>query len=48
MLALLDTGCRASEFRVLDLRDMDLRTGTLRQTKGKRARTVFVGRITLR
>jgi integrase/recombinase XerD len=50
MLALLDTGCRASEFLALDLGDLDLHTGalTLRQTKGKRARTVFTGRTTLR
>lgn len=50
MLALLDTGCRVSEFLALDLGDLDPRTGalTLRHTKGKRARTAFVGRTTQR
>lgn len=50
LLALLDTGCRASEFLALDVRDLDIRTGAvqLRETKGKRPRTAFVGRTTLR
>lgn len=50
LLALLDTGCRSSEFLALDVGDLDPRTGALnlRHTKGKRPRTVFVGRTALR
>jgi integrase/recombinase XerD len=50
LLSLLDTGCRASEFLALSVGDLDLQTGalSLRLTKGKRPRTVFVGRTALR
>lgn len=45
LLALLDTGCRASEFVALDLDDLDLQTGSIavRHGKGRKLRTVFLG-----
>lgn len=45
LLFLLDTGVRAQEFEDLDLKDIDLVTGlvTIRQGKGKKARSVVVG-----
>jgi site-specific recombinase XerD len=50
LLALLDTGCRASEFVALDLGDVDLNTGTVlvRRGKGGRARVTFMGKVTRR
>jgi integrase/recombinase XerD len=48
LYALTDTGCRATEFLQIDLKDIDLLSGAilLRQTKGKKPRTVFVGKQT--
>jgi site-specific recombinase XerD len=45
LLALLDTGCRASEFVALDLGDVDLGTGSVlvRQGKGRKPRVTFLG-----
>ncbi len=45
LLGLLDTGCRASEFRYLDYGDVDLETGAavVRAGKGGKGRTVFLG-----
>jgi len=45
LLALLDTGCRASEFLDLCLGDVDLRNGAcqVRSGKGAKPRTVFLG-----
>jgi site-specific recombinase XerD len=45
MLALLDAGCRASEFLSLDVRDADLHTGAVivRHAKGSKTRVVFLG-----
>ncbi len=45
LLALLDTGCRASEFLALDVGDVNLATGAVlvRAGKGRKARTVFLG-----
>ena len=45
LLALLDTGCRASEFAALNVGDVNLSTGTVmvRVGKGGKFRTVFVG-----
>jgi site-specific recombinase XerD len=50
ILALLDTGCRASEFTALNLGDVNLATGTVvvRQGKGGKCRTVFMGAKTRR
>jgi len=50
ILALLDTGVRAREFTCLSYGDLDLLTGSLlvRRGKGGKARTVFMGRKTLR
>jgi len=50
LLALLDTGCRASEFLALNIDDLNPATGAIqvRETKGKRPRSVFVGRTALR
>lgn len=52
IMALLDTGCRASEFCSIDLADLNLATGavTLRaeHTKSARGRVVFLGAKTLR
>lgn len=48
LLALLDTGCRATEFTKIDVADVDLATGSIivRQGKGRKPRTVFVGQKT--
>jgi len=45
LLALLDTGCRAAEFLALDIRDVNLTTGTVmvRHGKGDKARVTFMG-----
>ncbi|HHX44616.1 MAG TPA: tyrosine-type recombinase/integrase [Chloroflexi bacterium] len=45
LLGLLDTGCRASEFRALNLGDVDLGTGAVlvRRGKGRKARSTFLG-----
>ena len=45
MLALLDTGCRASELLALNLGDVQMRTGSvlIRHGKGNKFRTVFLG-----
>lgn len=45
LLALLDTGCRASEFVALNIGDLDLSSGMVRVRHGKggKQRTVFVG-----
>lgn len=45
VMCLLDTGARASEFCNLDIGDVDLTTGTvaIRQGKGRKDRTVFLG-----
>lgn len=45
LLALADTGCRASEFVALDIADVNLETGAVRIRKGKgaKARTAFIG-----
>jgi integrase/recombinase XerC/integrase/recombinase XerD len=50
LLALLDTGCRASEFVALDVQDVNLSTGAviIRQGKGGKFRTVFLGAKTRR
>lgn len=50
ILALLDTGCRASEFAALNVGDVDLSTGAVlvREGKGGKSRTVFVGAKTRR
>ncbi len=44
-LALLDTGCRASEFVALNINDVNLSSGTVlvRHGKGGRVRSVFLG-----
>jgi len=46
LLALADTGARASEFLAVNFGDCDLGAGTilLRETKGKRPRAVFLGK----
>ena len=46
LLCLLDTGLRARELLSIDLQDVNLITGsiTLRQGKGGKPRTVFVGK----
>jgi integrase/recombinase XerD len=45
MLALLDTGCRASELIALNVGDVQMRTGSVlvRHGKGGKFRTVFLG-----
>lgn len=45
LLALLDTGCRASEFLALNVGDVNLSTGAVLvwKAKGSKARTVFLG-----
>ncbi len=45
LLALFDTGCRASEFCSIDIKDVDLAGGSIlvRWAKGARFRTVFLG-----
>lgn len=50
VLALLDTGCRASEFVSLRMSDVNLGTGavTVRQGKGRKFRVVFLGSVTRR
>ncbi len=50
MLALLDTGCRASEFTGLDVRDVNQETGAvlIRQGKGGKSRVTFLGAKTRR
>jgi site-specific recombinase XerD len=44
LMALLDTGCRASEFVALDVQDLDLSTGAaaVRSGKGSKFRVVFM------
>ena len=46
LLALLDTGCRASEFIALNVGDANLADGTVlvRHGKGNKSRVVFLGR----
>ncbi len=46
LLALLDTGCRASEFVALNLEDVNLADGTVKiqHGKGDKSRVVFLGR----
>jgi site-specific recombinase XerD len=46
LLCLLDTGARAQEFLSVDLEDVDQVTGTLtiRHGKGRKSRTVFLGK----
>ncbi len=50
ILALLDTGARAAELLALDIDDLDLAASELliRQGKGRKPRTVFIGRRTRR
>jgi len=50
LLALLDTGCRASEFLALSLDDVNLRSGAviIRKGKGRKFRTAFLGAKTRR
>lgn len=50
LLALLDTGCRASEFVALDVGDVDISTGavSVRRGKGGKARVTFLGAKTRR
>jgi site-specific recombinase XerD len=50
LLALLDTGCRASEFCALDIGDVDVGTGAVvvRHGKGGKRRVVFLGAKTRR
>jgi len=50
LLALPDTGCRASEFVALDVGDVDISTGavTVRRGKGGKARVTFLGAKTRR
>lgn len=50
LLALLDTGCRASEFVALDVADVNLSSGAviIRQGKGRKFRTTFLGAKTRR
>jgi site-specific recombinase XerD len=50
LLALLDTGCRASEFVALDLDDVNLQSGAviIREGKGRKFRTAFLGAKTRR
>ena len=50
LLALLDTGCRASEFVALNLDDVNLSSGAviIRQGKGGKFRTAFLGAKTRR
>ena len=50
LLALLDSGCRASEFLALNVGDVDLDTGAVlvRRGKGGKARSVFLGAKTRR
>ncbi len=50
ILALVDTGARATELLSVDLGDVDVEGGTilLRVTKSKRPRAVFLGKVALR
>ena len=50
LLALLDTGCRASEFVALDVQDANMTTGAviIRSGKGGKFRTAFIGAPTRR
>lgn len=50
LLFLLDTGARAGEIRALNLSDVDLMAGSvlIRQGKGRKPRTVFMGQKTRR
>ena len=50
LVALLDTGCRASEFVALDLGDVDMATGSVavRAGKGGKQRVVFLGSRSLK
>ncbi len=50
IFGLLDTGARAREFLNLNLEDVDLASGSvlIRQGKGRKSRTVFLGRKTLK
>lgn len=48
LLALLDTGARAGEFLAVDLADVDAGTITLKHTKAKRPRAVFLSAKTRR
>jgi integrase/recombinase XerD len=50
LLALLDTGCRASELIALQVGDVNMHTGAVlvRRGKGGKARTVFLGAKTRR
>lgn len=50
ILFLFDTGCRAAEFCALDLGDYDTVTGQalIRQGKGRKPRTVFIGSMARR
>jgi site-specific recombinase XerD len=45
LLALLDSGCRASEFTALDVGDVNLSTGSviIRKGKGNKSRVTFLG-----
>ena len=47
VLFLLDTGCRVSELVNLNVQDIDITVGevTIRRGKGRKDRTVFLGRI---
>lgn len=48
LLALLDTGARANEFLQIDLKEVDLVTGSIliRQGKGRKPRMVYLGKKT--
>ncbi len=50
LLCLLDTGARANEFLSLDIEDVNMRTGAayIREGKGNKARTVFIGKTARR
>lgn len=50
LLALLDTGCRASEFAAINISDVEMSTGAImiREGKGAKFRTVFLGATTRR
>ncbi len=45
VLCLLDSGCRKNEFVALNVRDVDIEAGTVtvKQGKGKKDRTTFIG-----
>ena len=50
LLALLDTGARASEITALNVGDLDLSTGSvvIRQGKGRKPRVTFLAARSLR